>query len=62
MYTPELHDRVIRPLYRLSRVRGKPMTRVLSEIVQDHLEQSREEIEQYDPAVHDRKPHRRKTD
>lgn len=54
MYSPRVYDEHIRPLYRLARVRGVPMTRIVNDLVADHLEASAAEIARYRPEIHDR--------
>ena len=54
MYSPRVYDDHIRPLYRLARVRGIPMTRLLNAILAAFLASAEDEIAQYQPVVHDR--------
>lgn len=57
-YSPALHDEYVTPLYRLGRVRGVPMTRLVNDAVAALLGSAGDEIAHYDPAIHDRKPRR----
>lgn len=54
MYSPAIADEHIRPLYRLARVRGCRMTHIINSLVDRHLNESKDEIADYDPAIHDR--------
>ena len=56
LYSPRVYDDHIRPLYRLARVRGVPMTRLLNGAVAALLASAGDEIAQYRPVVHDRRP------
>ena len=37
MYSPKIPDRIIPTLYRLARAEGKPMTRLVAEVLEEHL-------------------------
>lgn len=54
MYSPSIADEHIRKLYRVARVRGVPMTRLVDEIVAEYLTQCAQELASYDPSLHDR--------
>jgi predicted transcriptional regulator len=56
MYSPSIADEYIRKLYRLARVRGVPMTRLVDEIVAEYLTRNKQELASYDPSLHDRRP------
>lgn len=62
MYAPKIREDLIRPLYRLARVRRRPMTTVINAWVEHHLAEAAAEIDLYRPALHDRHRHRRKRD
>ena len=56
MYSPSIADEHIPKLYRLARVRGIPITRLVDEIVAEHLSKNEQKLASYDPSLHDRRP------
>lgn len=44
MYSPKIRKELIPKLYKLGKIKGKPMTEVVNEILGDYLEKTEEEI------------------
>lgn len=53
MYSPRIRDDLIPLLYRLAKSEGKPMTRILDEILRPEIERR---VQQLDQSIHNYGP------
>jgi hypothetical protein len=61
MYSPKIPERLIPPLYRLARSRGKPMTKIVAEALEAYLASQNVVIDLVDdPCSHSGLSHRTK--
>lgn len=57
MYSPKIEKDLIQKLYNISKAKGKPMTRVVNEILRNGVEKISENVEQYENNKEREKQH-----